>query len=151
MRDIRYVVLHAPGPRWKAGLPFFEQEGVQEHVAHFRQWLAEGRLALGGPFLDEHAGGMMISTEGLGEDGASASASDESSAGAVTTGEPGETTAASVGSSNATPPNCGASRSKRVPTIAAWSGSIARRSPIRRPTFSGRGRIRRRFSSSACA
>jgi uncharacterized protein YciI len=67
MRDIRYVVLHAPGPRWKAGLPFFEQEGVQEHVAHFRQWLAEGKLALGGPFLDEHAGGMMISTEGLGE------------------------------------------------------------------------------------
>ena len=48
-----------------------------------------------------------FSSEGLGEDGASASASDESSAGAVTTGEPGETTAASVGSSNATPPNCG--------------------------------------------
>lgn len=67
MRDIRFVVLHAPGPRWKQGLPFFEQEGVQEHVAHFRQWLVEGKLALGGPFLDEHAGGMMIPSEGLSE------------------------------------------------------------------------------------
>jgi uncharacterized protein YciI len=67
MRDIRYLVLHAPGPQWKPGRPFLEQEGVQDHVAHYRQWLADGKLALGGPFLDEHAGGMMIPVEGLSE------------------------------------------------------------------------------------
>jgi uncharacterized protein YciI len=67
MRDIRFVVLHAPGPRWKPGLPLFEQEGVQKHIAHFRQWLTQGKLAFGGPFLDEHGGGMMIPAEGLAE------------------------------------------------------------------------------------
>jgi len=67
MRDIRHVVVHAPGPRWKHGLPIFEQEGIQDHVAHFRQWLTQGKLAIGGPFLDEHGGGMMIPTEGLSE------------------------------------------------------------------------------------
>lgn len=67
MRDIRYVVVHAPGPRWQHGLPIFEQDGIQDHIAHFRQWLEQGRLAIGGPFLDEHAGGMMIPSEGLSE------------------------------------------------------------------------------------
>ena len=67
MRDIRYVVLHAPGPGWKAGVPFSAQEGVQGHVAHFRQLLEDGKLHLGGPFLDEQAGGMMVPAEGLAE------------------------------------------------------------------------------------
>jgi uncharacterized protein YciI len=67
MRDIRYVVVHAPGPRWQQGLPIFEQDGIQDHIAHFRLWLEQGRLAIGGPFLDEHAGGMMIPSAGLGE------------------------------------------------------------------------------------
>jgi uncharacterized protein YciI len=67
MRDIRYLVLHTPGPQWQPGRSLFEQEGVQEHVTHFRKLLAEGKLSLGGPFLDEFAGGMMIPTEGLSE------------------------------------------------------------------------------------
>jgi uncharacterized protein YciI len=66
MRDIRHVIVHTPGPLWKPGLPSFQQEGVQQHVEHFRRWLDAGKLALGGPFLDAAAGGMMIPAEGLG-------------------------------------------------------------------------------------
>ena len=64
MPDIRYVVVHTPGPKWQAGRSIFEQEGIQEHIEHFRKLLADGRLEMGGPFLDEAAGGMMIPTEG---------------------------------------------------------------------------------------
>jgi uncharacterized protein YciI len=67
MRDIRYVVVHTPGPNWNAGKPFFEQEGVAAHVEHFRKLLAEGKLTMGGPFLDAVAGGMMIPEPNLGE------------------------------------------------------------------------------------
>lgn len=67
MRDIRFVIVHSPGPGWKPGLPIFEQEGVADHVAHFRQWLASGKLHLGGPFLDPAAGGMMIPAPGIAE------------------------------------------------------------------------------------
>jgi uncharacterized protein YciI len=67
VRDIRYIVLHAPGPNWKAGVAFSAQDGVQGHVAHFHQLLQDGKLHLGGPFLDERAGGMMIPAEGLAE------------------------------------------------------------------------------------
>jgi hypothetical protein len=67
MRDIRYVVIHTPGPKWKSGLPMFEQEGVQEHIEHFRKLLADGKLEMGRPFLDASAGGMMIPETGLTE------------------------------------------------------------------------------------
>ncbi|MEO6747730.1 MAG: YciI family protein [Caldimonas sp.] len=65
MRDIRHIIVHTPGPLWKAGVPIFQQEGVQQHIEHFRQWFEAGKLALGGPFLDAAAGGMMIPAEGL--------------------------------------------------------------------------------------
>lgn len=67
MRDVRFVVVHAPGPKWKTGAPIFEQEGIQAHVEHYRAWLEQGRLELGGPFLDAHAGGMMIPAMGVPE------------------------------------------------------------------------------------
>lgn len=67
MRDVRFVVVHSPGPNWKAGLALFEQDGVQDHIAHYRQLLVDGRLEIGGPFLDEYAGGMMIPAAGVGE------------------------------------------------------------------------------------
>lgn len=67
MRDLRYVVLHSPGPKWKAGLPIFEQEGVHAHIAHYRPMLEDGRLVMGGPFLDGAAGGMMIPEAGISE------------------------------------------------------------------------------------
>jgi len=67
MKDIRYVVLHSPGPGWEHGKSPFEQAGAHEHVQHYRQLLADGRLELGGPHLDERGGGMMIPAAGVDE------------------------------------------------------------------------------------
>ena len=67
-RDIRYVVFHRPGPNWLADKSLFEQPGLQDHIAHYRQLLAAGKLALGGPHLDAQAGGMMLPAAGVSED-----------------------------------------------------------------------------------
>ncbi len=56
------VVFHDPGPRWRRGIAGFEQEGLQAHVDHYRELLRSGKLALGGPFLDDDGGGMMVAT-----------------------------------------------------------------------------------------
>jgi uncharacterized protein YciI len=65
MQDIRFVVFHRPGPAWLAGKNMFEQPGVREHVAHFRQWLDAGKLELGGPHVDAAGGGMMLPMAGV--------------------------------------------------------------------------------------
>lgn len=65
MKDIRFVVFHRPGPQWLPGKTLFEQPGVMEHVTHYRQLLESGRLALGGPHLDEAGGGMMVPAAGV--------------------------------------------------------------------------------------
>lgn len=77
MQDIRYVVFHRPGPAWIPGKTLFEQPGVREHVAHYRQWLASGKLEMGGPHLDAAGGGMMIPVAGVGEDEAGRFAGDD--------------------------------------------------------------------------
>ena len=59
------VVFHRPGPQWRKGAPPFEQDGVREHVAHYRALLDAGKLFLGGPFLDHEGGGMMIAAKGV--------------------------------------------------------------------------------------
>jgi uncharacterized protein YciI len=63
--DPHHVVIHRPGPRWVAGRPPFEQDGARLHAAHYRQWLDDGRLLAGGPFLDADGGGMMIAASGI--------------------------------------------------------------------------------------
>ena len=67
MKDIRYVVLHAPGPAWEPGKSPFEQAGAREHAEYYRGVLADGKLEMGGPHLDERGGGMMIPTAGVDE------------------------------------------------------------------------------------
>ncbi|MFO1252795.1 MAG: hypothetical protein U1E77_17040 [Inhella sp.] len=64
-RDLRYLVIHSPGPAWVAGRSPFEQPGIQAHIAHYRQWQQQGKLALGGPFMDAAAGGMMLPEPGI--------------------------------------------------------------------------------------
>jgi uncharacterized protein YciI len=68
MKDIRYVVFHSPGPQWLPGRSMFEQPGLDLHVAHYRQWLVQGKLMAGGPHLDAAGGGMMVPEPGLGEE-----------------------------------------------------------------------------------
>ena len=77
MKDIRFVVIHKPGPAWKPGVPMFEQEGLQQHVEHYRHVLGEGKLAIGGPFLDAIGGGFMIPESGVTEDDARRFAADD--------------------------------------------------------------------------
>ena len=33
--DVRYIILHKPGPAWQLGIDFREQPGVREHVEHY--------------------------------------------------------------------------------------------------------------------
>ncbi len=68
MKDIRFVVFHSPGPKWLPGKTLFEQLGVREHVEHYRKFLEAGKLALGGPHLDDKGGGMMIPAAGITEE-----------------------------------------------------------------------------------
>jgi len=62
-RPIRYVVFHTPGPKWKHSIDFREQEGVGEHVQHYLRFHQQGKLELGGPFLLQDMGGMMVATK----------------------------------------------------------------------------------------
>jgi len=41
---------------------------VREHVQHYSELHEQGRLELGGPFLLEDAGGMMVATKGVSQD-----------------------------------------------------------------------------------
>lgn len=66
--DQRFVVVHKPGPAWRPQTPLFQQPGLDKHVAHYRQWQQQGKLSLGGPFMDSGFGGMMITEPGLNED-----------------------------------------------------------------------------------
>ncbi|MGE0634744.1 MAG: YciI family protein [Pseudobdellovibrionaceae bacterium] len=61
---VQYVVFHKPGPKWQKGVDFREQPGVREHVIHYAKIREEGKLFLGGPFLDG-SGGMMITSYGI--------------------------------------------------------------------------------------
>ena len=62
---VRYVVFHRPGPKWKSGIDFREQEGVGGHVQHYLKLHMQGKLELGGPFLLQDAGGMMVATRDI--------------------------------------------------------------------------------------
>ena len=65
---IRYVVFHRPGPRWQPGVDFREQDGVREHVQHYLRFHEQGKLELGGPFLLQDAGGMMVATRAVSQE-----------------------------------------------------------------------------------
>ncbi|HEX8863687.1 MAG TPA: YciI family protein [Actinomycetes bacterium] len=54
------TVQHQPGPSWRPGVAFREQPGVERHFATMRGWLEDGVLLVGGPYLDEGGGGMVI-------------------------------------------------------------------------------------------
>ena len=64
----RYVVFHSPGPAWQPGVTFREQLGVAEHVTHYRRLFEHGQLELGGPFLMNDVGGMMVTKRGVTRD-----------------------------------------------------------------------------------
>jgi len=63
----QFILLHRPGPTWKDGVPFLEQPGLQGHVDHFREIVAQGVVLAAGPFLDAAAGGMVLFRPGVAE------------------------------------------------------------------------------------
>ena len=76
-RPIRYVVFHSPGPAWKHGVDFRQQDGVAEHVQHYLKLHEQGKLELGGPFLLQDAGGMMVATKEVSQEELEAFAADD--------------------------------------------------------------------------
>ncbi len=66
--SIRHVVFHTPGASWRVGVDFREQPGVQDHVAHYAGLHEQGKLELGGPFLMDDGGGMMVTTPDVARD-----------------------------------------------------------------------------------
>jgi hypothetical protein len=46
--DVRYVVMHRPGPAWQAGVDFREQPGVEAHRDHYAAMYARRQLEMGG-------------------------------------------------------------------------------------------------------
>jgi len=49
MRQL-FVLFHSPGEAWRAGVPYLEQPGIEEHIAFMRRLAESGRMVLGGPF-----------------------------------------------------------------------------------------------------
>ena len=64
----QFVAFHVPGPNWRKGVPLNAQPGVREHIEHYRKLFQAGKLAMGGPFLDDAGGGMMIAASGVDRD-----------------------------------------------------------------------------------
>ncbi len=62
---IHHVVVHTPGPAWQPGVDFRQQPGVGEHVQHYLQLFQQGKLEMGGPFLIQDLGGMMVTTKAV--------------------------------------------------------------------------------------
>jgi uncharacterized protein YciI len=65
--ELRQVIFHSPGPNWKPGFNFREQQEdiVMEHVQHYAKLHEGGKLVHGGPFIDIDSGGMMIAVDGV--------------------------------------------------------------------------------------
>ena len=58
------VIIHRPGPMWSdPTLGFLDQQGIQAHIQHYRQLLAHGQLFMGGPFLNDGGGLMILSAD----------------------------------------------------------------------------------------
>ena len=54
-----YAFIYAPGPQWLAGRPMTEQN-LGAHRAYMAELYAQGRVLLGGPFLDDAGGGIAL-------------------------------------------------------------------------------------------
>jgi uncharacterized protein YciI len=63
--ETRQVVFHSPGPKWKPGFNFRDQQEdlVMAHVQHYAKFHEQGKLLHGGPFIDIDSGGMMVTTK----------------------------------------------------------------------------------------
>ncbi|MFO0972302.1 MAG: YciI family protein [Phycisphaerae bacterium] len=57
LRDGEYLVVRLmPGPRWDPNKPRDQQPHIAEHRAYMQSLLADGRMTIGGPFVDDLGG-----------------------------------------------------------------------------------------------
>jgi hypothetical protein len=77
MKPSHFVVVHMPGPRWKAGVALFRAGRPRPARRPLPDLLAADKLLIGGPFLDERSGGFMIAAPGVDEDELRAFAADD--------------------------------------------------------------------------
>ena len=63
---VYHVVLYSPGVSWDERISFHDQVGAQEHLAYLSLLKRRGVLAMGGPYLDD-SGGLVV-LQGLSPD-----------------------------------------------------------------------------------
>ncbi|GHO99124.1 hypothetical protein KSF_091720 [Reticulibacter mediterranei] len=51
-----FAVVYTPAPAWIQGKPVVEQPFFKEHARYMRRFFADGRLLMGGFFLDNQGG-----------------------------------------------------------------------------------------------
>jgi uncharacterized protein YciI len=56
----RFVVFYSPGPAFDHAKGLVEQPGIRAHGQYLQSLLAQGRLVMAGPFMDNSNGGMSI-------------------------------------------------------------------------------------------
>lgn len=64
---VYFVVFYSPGPNWNHNLTLNNQPGIELHRRYLNKLKDSGKLILGGHYLDE-AGGMMIVQMGTAEE-----------------------------------------------------------------------------------
>jgi uncharacterized protein YciI len=65
MRDGLFALIHRPGPAWAEGVGYREQPGIERHIGHMRRLFDEGSMVMGGPFLDDAGGLVLLEVHGL--------------------------------------------------------------------------------------
>lgn len=61
-----YVVLYTPGPNWLPGQGVYNQP-LEEHGHYMQRLYDQGKLLLGGPFIDDSGGMAVIEVAGEAE------------------------------------------------------------------------------------
>ena len=61
-----YVLLYAPGPAWKQGVPMRDQ-GLGPHLAYMQKLRDERRLFAAGPLMDSNGGLIIIRAASAGD------------------------------------------------------------------------------------
>ncbi len=79
-----FVIIHAPGEAWEKGVPFREQPLVMLHVQYMMELLESGSLVVGGPFMDDSGGMVVVRAQNLKEAQALASKDPSVEAGLLT-------------------------------------------------------------------
>lgn len=62
---VYYLVRHYPGPKWQFGKDFRSQPGIELHISHLNKLMSDGHLLMGGPFLNDQGGAVVLLADDL--------------------------------------------------------------------------------------